>query len=108
MELVKVDPVNEHQQEALDILQEECGELVQAISKIRRGGLGWTSDLAYDPEQITFKQHLITELGDVQALIREVVAAGVVTQQEIDQASYTKAAKLVRWTKFLGIRRNRK
>lgn len=45
------------------ILQEECAEVVQAVSKVYRFGL----DNAWNG--VTNKQALITEIGDVLALI---------------------------------------
>lgn len=49
------------------VLQEECAEVIQAISKINRFGLNseW--------EGVTNKQALITEIGDVLALISVLV-----------------------------------
>ena len=49
--------------EVMAILQEECAEVIQAISKINRFGLNseW--------QGVTNKQALITEIGDVLALI---------------------------------------
>ena len=46
------------------VLQEECAEVIQAISKINRFGLHseW--------QGVTNKQALITEIGDVLALIK--------------------------------------
>ena len=45
------------------VLQEECAEVIQAVSKIYRFGLdnSWNG--------ITNKQSLVTEIGDVLALI---------------------------------------
>lgn len=49
--------------DVMDILQEECAEVIQAVSKIRRFGL----EESWDGH--TNKQALITELGDVIAII---------------------------------------
>ena len=48
----------------MSVLQEECAEVIQAISKINRFGLHseW--------QGVTNKQALITEIGDVLALIK--------------------------------------
>lgn len=45
------------------VLQEECAEVIQAVSKIYRFGLdnSWNG--------VTNKQSLVTEIGDVLALI---------------------------------------
>lgn len=52
--------------EALALLSEECGELVQAIGKIQRHGL-WSEH----PESGIPNQHTLTrEIGDVMAALR--------------------------------------
>lgn len=45
----------------LDILQEECAELIQAVSKIRRGTPG-------------ADEHFIDEMADVSIMIAEFIA----------------------------------
>lgn len=49
------------------VLQEECAEVIQAVSKINRFGLNaeW--------QGVTNKQALVTEIGDVLALIQILV-----------------------------------
>lgn len=47
----------------MSVLQEECAEVIQAISKINRFGL------ESEWQGVTNKQALITEIGDVLALI---------------------------------------
>ena len=47
----------------MSILQEECAEVIQAVSKINRFGL------ESEWQGVTNKQALITEIGDVLALI---------------------------------------
>ena len=54
--------------EYLEILQEECAEVIQAISKIKRFGLA--SYNPTDPNKVSNYHHLITELGDVQGMIK--------------------------------------
>jgi NTP pyrophosphatase (non-canonical NTP hydrolase) len=53
--------------EVMAILQEECAEVIQAISKINRFGL------ESEWQGVTNKQALITEIGDVLALISVLV-----------------------------------
>lgn len=52
-----------NQQQVLGVLTEECAEVIQAVSKINRFGLDneWNG--------VTNKQSLITEIGDVLAII---------------------------------------
>ena len=53
--------------EYLEILQEECAEVVQAISKIKRFGVDSYHPL--DENKVTNIAHLIVELGDIQGMI---------------------------------------
>ena len=73
-------------QEILDILQEECGEVVQMVSKCRRFGL--------DEK----REDLVKELGDVSLLIELLHAYQLYSHEELNQAMVNKSAKLVKWS----------
>ena len=81
--------------EILDILQEECGEVIVAVSKIRRFGI----DNSYK-DGGTQREHLIQELGDVTLLIELLKAHRVYTDQELHTAQVRKSQKLVKWSKI--------
>lgn len=51
-------------QTVMSVLQEECAEVIQAVSKINRFGMHgeW--------QGVTNRQSLITEIGDVLAIIQ--------------------------------------
>jgi NTP pyrophosphatase (non-canonical NTP hydrolase) len=72
------------------ILQEECAEVVQAVSKVYRFGLdnSWNG--------ITNKQALITEIGDVLALIDILINETDIniSEDEIVNAVQAKREKL--------------
>ena len=51
--------------EVMDILQEECAEVIQAVSKISRFGL----DNFKPGKPKTNREHLEEELGDMMAMI---------------------------------------
>jgi NTP pyrophosphatase (non-canonical NTP hydrolase) len=53
--------------EVMAVLQEECAEVIQAVSKVNRFGL------ESEWEGVTNKQSLITEIGDVIALIKVLI-----------------------------------
>lgn len=53
--------------EVMAVLQEECAEVVQAVSKINRFGL------ESEWQGVSNKQALITEIGDVLAVIQVLV-----------------------------------
>jgi len=79
--------------EILDILQEECAEVIVAISKIRRFGI----DNSYK-EGGTQREHLIQELGDVSLLIELLQAHHVLHPQQLKEAQDRKAQKLNKWS----------
>jgi len=81
--------------EILDILQEECAEVIQAISKIRRFGI----DNSYK-DGGTQREHLVQELGDVTLLIELLKAHRVFTDAELRAAQLRKSQKLVEWSKI--------
>jgi NTP pyrophosphatase (non-canonical NTP hydrolase) len=81
--------------EILDILQEECGEVIVAISKIRRFGI----DNSYK-DGGTQREHLIQELGDVTLLVELLKAHGVFTETELHEAQVRKSQKLTQWSKI--------
>ena len=80
--------------EILDILQEECAEVVQAISKARRFGL----DNVYLKGQGTQRDQLVQELGDVSLLIDLLKSHYLFTEAELNSAKLSKAAKLTKWS----------
>ena len=76
--------------EVMSVLQEECAEVIQAVSKINRFGLDseW--------QGITNKQSLVTEIGDVMALIYVLMTQTDIniTDEEVQLAVDAKMKKL--------------
>jgi len=87
--------MNDKINEILDILQEECAEVIVAISKIRRFGI----DNSYK-EGGTQREHLTQELGDVTLLIELLQAHGVFKADELHEAQLRKSIKLTKWSKI--------
>ena len=79
--------------EILDILQEECAEVIVAVSKIRRFGIENTYK-----DGGTQREHLIQELGDVTLLIELLHAHYLFTETELKAAQLRKAQKLTEWS----------
>ena len=82
--------------EILDILQEECAEVIQAISKCRRFGMENT----YSKGTGTQREHLVQEIGDVTLLIELLKAHQLYTEIELHEAQVKKAQKLTKWSKI--------
>lgn len=80
--------------EILDITQEECAEVIVAISKISRFGL----DNLKPGRPLTNRQHLAEELGDLKAMIDLCVISGIVELSDINQAAENKITKLRQWS----------
>ena len=81
--------------EILDILQEECAEVIQAISKCRRFGM----DNSYK-DGGTQREHLVQELGDVTLMIELLKAHRIFTETELHEAQIKKSQKLTQWSKI--------
>ncbi len=79
--------LEQHHDELMTLMAEECGELVQACMKIQRHGL--------DPQRVTA---LIEEVGDVQCLIDLMQVHNVMTFEEVDERIEVKKAKLKQWS----------
>jgi NTP pyrophosphatase (non-canonical NTP hydrolase) len=82
------------QKEALDILQEECAEVIQAVSKISRFGL----DNLKPGKPKTNKEHLEEELGDVLAMVDILCGMGVIELDNLRTAKLAKIEKLKKWS----------
>ena len=80
--------------EILLITQEECAEVIQAISKCFRFGL----DNHKPGKPKTNKEHLEEELGDLVAMITLLEMHGVISQLNIEKAKLTKFEKLKTWS----------
>jgi NTP pyrophosphatase (non-canonical NTP hydrolase) len=83
--------VTDHQEECLNILQEECAEVIQAASKIKRFGLiGKPINTT-----LTNRESLEMELGDVLALIDLCRDAGIgITDEGLERARIAKMNRL--------------
>lgn len=94
--------LNKTDQETLIILQEECSEVIQSVSKIFRFGL-------HDPkpnQNMTNLDYLETELGDVLCLIDILISNGVVNAKNIDDAAGRKKEKLKVFSNIFTVKEN--
>ena len=74
-------------EEMLIITMEECGELVQACSKvIRTGG------------RAKYRRSLRDEIGDVMCMIEILKMSGMVTEGQIQERMKEKETKLRKWS----------
>jgi NTP pyrophosphatase (non-canonical NTP hydrolase) len=80
--------------EVMDILQEECAEVIQAVSKISRFGL----DNSKPGTDKTNRAHLEEELGDMQAMIDLLIEKQIVNKDSLNAAKRAKILKLKQWS----------
>jgi hypothetical protein len=80
--------------ETLVILQEEAAEVIQAISKIHRFGLGNTNPITGESSL----EILHKELGDLQCMIDLCIEQGMVIPARIRYYSQAKREKLKLWS----------
>jgi len=76
-------------QELLTITMEECGELVQACSKLIR----FEQDSC--PDDIS---NLQDEIGDLMCMIELLKRDGFVTDEQIKDRMFLKEQKLMKWS----------
>jgi len=80
--------------ETLGILQEECAEVIQNVSKCRRFGL----ENKYLNGAGTQRENLEKEVGDVLAMIDILIDQGVLDSAALDVARANKKQKLKKWS----------
>jgi NTP pyrophosphatase (non-canonical NTP hydrolase) len=86
--------MNDKVLEALGILQEECAEVIQNVSKCRRFGL----ENEYLNGAGTQRENLEKEVGDVLAMIDILIDQGVLDSVTLDVARANKKQKLKKWS----------
>jgi len=86
--------IDNQAKEVMDILQEECAEVIQAVSKISRFGL----DNFKPGKPKTNREHLEEELGDMLAMIDILCSMGVVDLDNLRHAKRAKIEKLKKWS----------
>ena len=86
--------MNKQTKEVMDILQEECAEVIQAVSKISRFGI----DNFKPGKPKTNREHLEEELGDMLAMIDILQRMEIVSWTNIEAAQVAKIEKLKLWS----------
>jgi len=77
----------EKREEMLVITAEECGELIQACSKVIRSN-----------SETKYLKNLQDEVGDVVCMIELLIASDLVTEEQIDNRVKEKKQKLKKWS----------
>lgn len=80
--------------EIMLITQEECAEVVQAISKVFRFGM----DASHPVTKKTNKESLEEEMGDLLCMIEMMFKQGIVDKEKVYESSLAKESKLAIWS----------
>jgi NTP pyrophosphatase (non-canonical NTP hydrolase) len=80
--------------EVMNILSEECAEVIQAISKCHRFGM----DNVKPGKPKTNREHLEEELGDLLAMVDIMLEKGMIAQENLNIAKINKITKLKQWS----------
>lgn len=94
------DQLTMGERELLIILIEECGEVIQAATKILRHGPYSRSPLR--PDSPCNKEHLGEEIGQLDYLIEKVQSAGLIFQEDRRLGVSSKEDNFKRWTHYQG------
>lgn len=86
--------MNDREREVMNILSEECAEVIQAISKCHRFGLHNIKP----GKPKTNCEHLEEEIGDLLAMIDILVDMQVVNMPALEMAKLAKIEKLKKWS----------
>ena len=86
--------MNSKETEILNILQEECAQLIQMVSKCRRFGIDQQHLKADKPNRVK----LTEEIGDVLAMINLCIRYNIVDQTDVIVAQENKFKKLKEWS----------
>ena len=86
--------MNEQEHEVMNILSEECAEVIQAISKCHRFGM----DNLKPGKPKTNREHLEEEIGDLLAMVDILIANQVINPATLDLAKLAKIEKLKKWS----------
>jgi NTP pyrophosphatase (non-canonical NTP hydrolase) len=82
----------EKQNEIMAITQEECAEVIQAVSKVMRFGF----DTTY--KDVSNKSHLEEEIGDLLCMFQLMEEAEMIDWTLVSLHAQRKREKLMKWS----------
>lgn len=85
------------EKEILSITQEECAEVVQAISKVNRFGIDAIHNEASNRDRLT------EETGDLFCMIELMIESGLIDRNKMLAAAQMKRKKLIRWSNIFDV-----
>jgi len=86
-------PPSPLEREIIDIIIEECAEVIQRGTKMTRFGI----EEVQPGQDLSNAQRLAREIGDVFEIVALAIEAGIVTQAEIDLGRAHKRKQLAKY-----------
>lgn len=86
--------MSEVEKEVMLITQEECAEVIQAISKVFRFGM----DDVHPTTNKSNKDSLEEEVGDLMCMLQLMMEKGIIDETKVYTASVHKRIKLEKWS----------
>ena len=86
--------MDDKQKQIMLIAQEECAEVIQAISKVFRFGV----DDIHPVTKKSNKDSLEEEAGDLMCMLQLMMDKGVINETKVYEASIQKRIKLEKWS----------
>ena len=78
----------------LDMLAEECAEIIQAICKAKRFGLEGNKLHQQETKLSTPQEYIIQEVGDLLSVIERMLNSGELPWRKLDDAKHRKHNKI--------------
>jgi NTP pyrophosphatase (non-canonical NTP hydrolase) len=94
----KINILTSSEQERLELLIEECSEVIQAASKVLRHGYESANPLIDDSP--TNRENLNKELGHVQLIVNRMIIKRDLNEPLMTQAAIDKSKDINRWLHF--------
>lgn len=89
------EPVTPYQRELLELIAEECAEVVQRATKIMRFG----PTEVQPGQELSNVARISREVGDLLEVLERAEAAGLIDRAHVATGRMTKRAKLLRYLK---------
>lgn len=86
--------MNHKELEVMNILQEECAEVIQSVSKCRRFGI----DERHIKTGKSNRENLTEEVGDLLCMVDLLIKFGLVDDDTVQSAKVAKEEKLRVWS----------
>lgn len=94
--MIGIEDMTPEEWEILELIQEECAEVIQAISKCKRHG--FDSINPTDPKPISNKNHLSAEVGQLKFWLAVAHQKGILKEEVVQESGTKKYSNAWKYT----------